>query len=229
MQTEVSPARRALGIAFPLVAVGVVVSLRPEILTGTFSSVTSALRVALLVAAWLAFSWLMRRFVEPPALRYAVVGVVGAGLLAVTVLPYFQEKKVDDELATAAPAATTVLTEEAPAPRPSGPEKVASGQLRGLAGHRGAGEAAIYRQPDGSYLVRLVDFDVSNVPAPVLYLLPGAGRENPGGLKLGGLRGSQGNQNFSVPAGTAVNAPQTVLIWCEAFSVPVAAATAAAG
>jgi hypothetical protein len=67
---------------------------------------------------------------------------------------------------------------------------------------------------------------VSSVPAPVVYLVPGAGRESPGGVKLGGLRGNRGDLNIPVPAGTDVSGPQTILIWCEAISVPVAGATA---
>jgi hypothetical protein len=60
----------------------------------------------------------------------------------------------------------------------------------------------------------------------VVYLVPGSNQQRPGGLKLGTLRGNNGNLNIPVPAGTDVSGPHTVLIWCEAFSVPVAAATA---
>jgi hypothetical protein len=213
-----------------LTAVGAVIALRPEIVRGTFSSATSVLRVALLVLAWVAFSWTVRRFVQPLSLRVVVLGVAGAALLWFTVVPYFQDETVEDELpAVAAPTATTApaAPAEAPSPTvPSGPVKLSAGELEGLAGHRGSGEAALYRQPDGSLLVRFEGFNVSSVPAPVVYLVPGAGRESPGGVKLGGLRGNRGDLNIPVPAGTDVSGPQTILIWCEAFSVPVAGATA---
>jgi electron transfer DM13 len=39
------------------------------------------------------------------------------------------------------------------------------------------------------------------------------------------LRGSRGNQNYSVPADVQFGRPLTVLIWCRPYSVRVAAAT----
>ncbi len=231
-------------MAIPLAAVALVVALRPEIATGTFSSARSALKVAALIALWLGFSWLVRRYVENVAARTAIIAVVGVGVLAVTVWPYFRDKSVDDPFPAAASASTEMTTPttaaavapvDAPTPAaaatttppaPTGPVKLGSGQLEGLAGHRGSGEAALYRQPDGSLLVRFEGFNVSSVPAPVVYLVPGSGRESPGGVKLGALRGNRGDLNIPVPAGTNVNGPQTILIWCETFSVPVAGATA---
>lgn len=222
----------------PVAAVGVVIALRPEIVTGTFSSAQSVLKVVGLVVAWIVFSFLVRRFVANPVARTAIIAVAGATVLFVTVLPYFRDKSVDEALPTATAPSTVITAEaaqanapatpattEAPAPVQTGPQKVTTGHLRGLAGHRGAGEAAIYRQPDGSHLVRLEDFDVSSVPSPVLYLVPGANRQGiEGAVKLGGLRGNNGSQNFTVPAGTDVSGSQTVLVWCDAFSVPVAGA-----
>ena len=56
--------------------------------------------------------------------------------------------------------------------------------------------------------------------------MPGNDRRSPGaGVELGALKGNQGTQNYAVPAGVDIRAPQTVLIWCRAFAVPVANAT----
>jgi hypothetical protein len=58
------------------------------------------------------------------------------------------------------------------------------------------------------------------------FIVPGVGRERPdGGTRLGHLHGNRGNQNYPVPAQIAPTRPLTVLIWCRAFAVPVAAAT----
>jgi len=243
-------ARRGARIAIPVLVVGTLVALRPEIVTGTFSSVTSVLKVVALVAVWMGFSYLVRRFVANAVARTAVIGAAGAAVVFFTVLPYFRDETVDDpfpvavtaDMPTSIPVAaiptpTSAALAAVPGPEavvtrppsttvPAGPVKLGSGPLRGLAGHRGSGEAALYRQADGSLLVRFEDFDVSSVPSPVVYLVPGTNQQRPGGVKLGTLRGNNGNLNMNVPAGTEVSGPQTILIWCEAFSVPVAGATA---
>jgi hypothetical protein len=59
-----------------------------------------------------------------------------------------------------------------------------------------------------------------------VHLDPGADQQDPGGgVRLDNLRGNRGSQNYDVPAGTDVQTPVTVLVWCRAFPVPVAAAT----
>lgn len=231
--------QRRLRIGTQALVVAGVVALRPEIATGTASSVRSLLRVLGLIAGWVLLTWLARRHVRQRVLRMAVVGVAGASVLSLTVLPYFRTEHVDDPLgAVAGSPAPPALGSPSPAPSPSapattpsvpsGPQRLGSGPIRGLAGHRGSGQGALYRLDDGRLLVRLEDFDVSHVPSPVVYLVPGVERRRPGGVKLGGLRGSEGNQNFAVPVGADVSGPQTILVWCEAFAVPVAAATATA-
>ncbi|MGH9157063.1 MAG: DM13 domain-containing protein [Acidimicrobiales bacterium] len=255
------PWRRWVGVALPLAVTAAVVTARPEIARGTFSSAGSALRVGAVVAAWLGFSWLVRRLVTHPAARAALIGVPAAVLLWTWVVPYFQDETVSEALpavqlpagaadpAPSAPAEATsgvpttaapaVPTTPAPAPAvaapavaapavaaPAGPVKVTAGQFRGLAGHRGSGEAAIYRQPDGSHFVRLEDFDVSSGPGLVLHLVPGANRDDVGGgVKLGALKGNRGSQNFTVPPGTQLDLPLTILVWCEPFTVAIAGAT----
>ncbi len=118
-------------------------------------------------------------------------------------------------------------TRPAPAPvAPAEPVRISSGALSGL-GHRASGTAALYRQPDGSFVVGLENIDIQSGPDYFVWVVPGAGREDPdGGTNLGGLRGNQGTQFYAVPAGVDPTG-WTVLVWCRAFAVPVAHATPA--
>lgn len=124
------------------------------------------------------------------------------------------------EVAAATPA------EPAPAPAASGPQRLRSGSFRGI-DHRAEGTVAIYRQPDGRYVVGLEDIDIQPGPDYDLYLVPGEDREDTkGGIRLGDLRGNRGTQFYEVPAGANLeNGPWTVLVWCQTFAVPVANST----
>ena len=121
----------------------------------------------------------------------------------------------------AAPAA-----EPAPAPATSGPQRLRSGSFRGI-DHRAEGTVAIYRQPDGRYVIGLEDIDIQPGPDYDLYLVPGEDREDTkGGVRLGDLRGNRGTQFYEVPGGVDLeNGPWTVLVWCQTFAVPVANST----
>src|SRR5262249_34291153 len=112
-----------------------------------------------------------------------------------------------------------------PAPAPEAPVRVTAGQLRGI-DHSASGEASLIRQPDGSYVVRFANFDIEGAPDPIVYLVEGENRRNPGGVELGGLRGTVGNaSDYAVPRGTEPGPGWTVLVWCRAFAVPIANAT----
>ena len=118
--------------------------------------------------------------------------------------------------------------EEAAAATPSAPIALGSGSFQGLTGHRGAGNATVFELSDGSRVLRLEDFDVSNGPGLEVYLVPGADqRGTSGGVKLADLKGNVGNQNYDVPADLDLTGDWTVLIWCAPFTVEVANATAA--
>ncbi len=125
---------------------------------------------------------------------------------------------------TAAPSAPTASPERAT--ETDGPERLRSGPIKGI-DHRASGTAAIYRAPDGRYVVGLEDIDIQPGPDYDLYLVPGEGREDTtGGVRLGDLRGNRGTQFYEIPDGVDLgNGPWTVLVWCQTFAVPVAGAT----
>lgn len=233
---------RAAGIGIPLAAVAVLAALKPEIVRGTFSSAESVLRVAAVIAGWVLFSWLMRRVIPNALVRTLVIAVPATLLLWANVAPYFED---DVKIAGSFPETSTTAESTAaaspgpeapdqagpgvaaPPPAASGPVQLTTGQFRGLDGHRGSGEASVFRQPDGSHIVAFRNLSVSSVPDPVLYLVPGTDQQGlDGATRLGRFDASR--DRYEIPGGVDVEGPVTVLIWCQRFSVPVAGATQSA-
>ena len=85
--------------------------------------------------------------------------------------------------------------------------------------------ATIYRAPDGSHVLRLEDFNVTNGPDLHVILTPHANPEGradvsaPGYVDLGKIKGNAGNQNYEIPAGVDVASQMTVVIYCQPFHV----------
>ena len=74
-------------------------------------------------------------------------------------------------------------------------------------------------------MVRFEDFRTTNGPALVVYLARHASPTSAadvldgGFVNLGKLKGNVGNQNYVIPAGTAIDDYNSVVIWCELFDV----------
>ncbi len=128
-------------------------------------------------------------------------------------------------VATVAPAAaarppvvgqTQIAPTAAPtnAPAATGPVAVKSGNFVKVE-HDGSGKATIFKQPDGSYILRLENLDLTNGPDLRVRLLSANGDS----LDLGGLKGNKGNQNYDLPAGFDPTKYDTADIWCRAFKV----------
>ncbi|HEX6595702.1 MAG TPA: DM13 domain-containing protein [Acidimicrobiales bacterium] len=241
VETQVRfPWQRAAGLAIPLALVAALALAKPEIVRGTFSSAESVLRVAAVVVGWTLVARLLRRVIANPVARTLAVAIPGTALLWVNVAPYFEDDvKIAGSFPEAASTATTAAA-DAPAaaadqPAPAAPAapgttaapqpvQLTTGRFVGLDGHRGSGEAAIFRLPSGEAIVAFRDLSVQSVPDPVLYLVPGANRESKAnGVRLGRFDGSR--DRYEIPAGTDLSGPVTVLVWCERFAVPVAGAT----
>ncbi len=119
---------------------------------------------------------------------------------------------------TVAPEITT--TTEAV---PEGPVLLSSSEWISL-GHPGTGTVLVYRQPDGSHVIRFEDLAVSNGP-DLLVILSASSLVNDQNaysaveyLSLGDLKGNKGNQNYEVPADVNLEDYQTVAIWCRRFN-----------
>jgi hypothetical protein len=149
---------------------------------------------------------------EDPAIPDPTVAPPGAGS---------PDPAGSDDSAEGAPA-------EEPVTEPAVPMLLGAGQFVGLAGHSGTGDAGIFRNPHGTYVLRFENFDIENGPDLEVYLVPGADRTtlDPGSIHLGHLKGNVGNQSYDLPSGTdLVPGPYTALIWCESFTVEFVGAT----
>jgi hypothetical protein len=105
------------------------------------------------------------------------------------------------------------------------PVALAQGQFRNADDfHQGSGTVALYQLPDGSFVLRFEDFNVTN--GPDLHVLL-ANHANPttrdelheGYLDLGSLKGNIGSQNYEIPAGTDISQFNSVVIYCMPFHV----------
>lgn len=116
---------------------------------------------------------------------------------------------------TAPPTTTTTV--------PEGPALLSVSEWISI-GHPGTGTVLVYRQADGSHVVRFEDLDVSNGP-DLLVILSAAPLVDDRGaysevayLSLGDLKGNRGNQNYIVPPEVNLDDYQTVAIWCRRFN-----------
>ena len=110
-----------------------------------------------------------------------------------------------------------------------GPVHIAEGTFTGASGHMVTGSAALYRLNDGSHVVRLEDLNSDNGPDLEVWLVRRtAGNVADGGLALGDLMSTRGDQNYAVVNGTDVTPYVGVSIWCDRFNVNFGTAELAA-
>lgn len=200
----------------------------------------------------------MRRLFEKPAVRalLAVGGIAAAAIAWWLVSPLFLDSTVDeafpevaavesatttttttvqaaatdDEPDEAASTTTTTVTEAMD--EPSGPVALSIGDFEDVdATHRGSGTATIYELEDGSRVLRLEDFEVTNGPDLHVLLVPNpdpSGRDDVAGyLDLGELKGNIGSQNYEIPDDVDLSQYGSVVIYCVPFHVLFSTATLA--
>ena len=163
----------------------------------------------------------------------AVIAVAGAFVL-VAALVAFQPWKlwVDDKASDA-----DVVAVSAPAKQgegeaqqgQTGPAKIYEGQDWNSYSHgETSGVVKVYKQTDGSHVVRLENLKTSNGPdvKVVLSEKPYDQVANLGSdyLTLATLKGNIGDSNYTVPAGTDLTKYKSAVIWCKRFDAVFAAA-----
>jgi hypothetical protein len=215
--------------------------LHPNAVKSGVMSTRAVVVNAALLAIWLLLSFVvLPRLVRNVVVRSALLTLGAIAAVVVLVVPTLRDKMVVERFPEVAAAPNSAGSADSPAPGatatapPSAtttePVRVATGALRGI-DHDASGSASLYRRADGSTVVALEDINIEPGPDYRVYLVPTAGAEAPGnGVDLDALRGNQGTQYYEVPASVTRDhgepgADWTVLVWCRAFGVPVAAAT----
>ena len=159
----------------------------------------------------------------------------------------FTSSSIDEPL-TQRPAATAPATSPAgstpaaatPSAAISAPVATAAAQPNVLATgpfqsqeHPTSGSASLVQLPDGSHVVRLENLASSDGPDVKVWL---SDREAGGDwfkyrsgrfLDLGPVKATHGNQNYAVPPGTDLSGLDTVVLWCDRFSVAFGSAALA--
>jgi hypothetical protein len=153
----------------------------------------------------------------------AVAGAIGWYLFRPELL--FVKTTVNESLhgAVAAQTAVTAGAENAAA------RVLLSGAFRSIA-HETRGAATVHELGEGRRVVRFTDFSTSNGPDVRVYLVAAADAPDDesvtraGFVELGKLKGTEGDQNYEIPADLDLGKYRAVTIWCRRFSVNFATA-----
>ena len=136
-------------------------------------------------------------------------------------------REVEDAMATIAKVGSE--TKEAMTTEMAVASVVKSGEFMEVDSvHGGEGTASIYKLPDGSHVLRLQDFGVTN--GPDLRVILAVEPEPDGFLsgnytELGKLKGNIGNQNYPIPENVDPSRFNSVVIYCKPFHVLFSFAT----
>ncbi|GAA3206542.1 DM13 domain-containing protein [Actinocorallia longicatena] len=162
----------------------------------------------------------------------ALVAAVGAVVLVAAMAAFQPWKLWVDDRANDADVAVAPAVPGQPQDdgkqAPQGPEKVyEGGKWRSYSHGETTGTVKLYKQPDGSHLLRLEDLRTSNGPDVKVVLAEQSfdqvGQLPPGYLTLATLKGNTGSSNYAIPAGTDITKYKSAVIWCKRFDAVFAA------
>jgi len=222
----VSPALRLLAV--PLVAAGLLIGLyvvARVIAPGYWSAIIGG------VAWFLVASFALGRLTRArPELKLPVRATFLVTAAAVSFAFYWtsiRETTVDEKVVTGLPAARTPANPEPASPSaPAAPAQnvlLNTGTVESLA-HSGKGKAAVVRLASGPTKLTLTDFDIDPGPQVVVRLVAGGRAEGSDYRELGDLKGTRGDQQYTIPPGTDLKRYDTVVFWCVPFTQALAKA-----
>ncbi len=144
-------------------------------------------------------------------------------------MPSMMDAAVAEPTARRPETPEVITTEPTPAPTEvtaAGPTAIKEGTFRdGDSFHRGSGTATIYDLGDGSNVLRLEDFSVTNGPDLRVLLVNHPDPQSRGDVHDGGyielapLKGNIGNQNYPIPETADIDGAGSVVIYCRPFQV----------
>lgn len=112
---------------------------------------------------------------------------------------------------------------EADKEAPAGPVAVSSGEFHPV-DHAGTGTATVYRQTDGTHVLRLEGLNVENGPDLYVYAIaaPDATDETAaleaGFVSAGRLKGNVGDQTYELPPDFDPGTHRAISVWCKRFT-----------
>jgi len=137
-----------------------------------------------------------------------VIAIIGIGVVY-AISPYFTNTTVDEALPNS--TVSSKMEEKT--------IQVYAGTFVGVGDsiHDTQGIAKTVSLEDGSNVLRLEDFKVTNGPDLHVYLaIDNMASEF---VDLGKLKANNGNQNYNIPDGADLERYNKVLIWCKTFGV----------
>ncbi|MEK7748340.1 MAG: DM13 domain-containing protein [Nitrospirota bacterium] len=94
-----------------------------------------------------------------------------------------------------------------------------SAMLMSAKGHHAAGKVVLTQDQNGKSMLMLNNIKVDRVPDGRVYLAKDADYTK--GVELGTLKQFSGNVAFAIPSGVNPHDYNSVVIWCERFSVEI--------
>jgi hypothetical protein len=233
--------RDALLVLAPAVIGGVVLWLvRPGVVENAARSPVAWLVGLGILAAAVGVRALAVRLGARPLAARVLSSALALALIAVVLAPSFRQRTLVEDLpdalvaatptttpvATASPRATRTPASARPtatsAPTPAAPVLDRSGPLDGI-GHSARGTVRIRTAADGTYLL-FEDVDIEGTVEPSVHLVPDGRRTPRDGVRIGDLKAEKGTFAYRLPEGIDLTRTWSVLVWCDPYDTPIAAA-----